>query len=48
MICPRRSRIRARTWVLGVQWHPEVDPDSQIIDAFVDAVRDGAARAAAR
>jgi putative glutamine amidotransferase len=24
-------------WVLGVQWHPEVDPDSPVIGALVDA-----------
>ena len=26
-----------RRFVLGVQWHPEVDPDSQVIAAFVAA-----------
>jgi putative glutamine amidotransferase len=28
-----------RTWVLGVQWHPEVDPASRVVSAFVAAVR---------
>lgn len=27
------------TFVLGVQWHPEADPDSRIIDALVDQAR---------
>jgi putative glutamine amidotransferase len=24
-------------WVLGVQWHPEVDPDSGVVAALVEA-----------
>jgi putative glutamine amidotransferase len=27
----------AARWVLGVQWHPEVDPDSPVIGALVEA-----------
>jgi putative glutamine amidotransferase len=27
-------------WVLGVQWHPEADPDSPVIAALVGAARD--------
>jgi putative glutamine amidotransferase len=33
-----------RTFVLGVQWHPEADPDSAVIGAFVSAA--GESRAA--
>lgn len=29
-----------REWVLGVQWHPEADPDSPVIGAFVAHVRE--------
>jgi putative glutamine amidotransferase len=25
------------SWVLGVQWHPEVDPDSPVVAALVAA-----------
>jgi putative glutamine amidotransferase len=28
-----------RDWVLGVQWHPEADPDSPVVGAFVAHVR---------
>jgi putative glutamine amidotransferase len=38
------------TFVLGVQWHPEVDPDSRVVAALVDearAYRDGRAAASA-
>jgi putative glutamine amidotransferase len=27
----------AARWVLGVQWHPEVDPDSGVVAALVEA-----------
>jgi putative glutamine amidotransferase len=27
-------------WALGVQWHPEADPDSRVIPALVGAARD--------
>jgi putative glutamine amidotransferase len=30
-----------RAWQVGVQWHPEPDPDSRIIGALVAAARDG-------
>lgn len=30
-------------WILGVQWHPEAEDKSAILDAFVDAARDPAA-----
>lgn len=36
---PEAIEDPARAYVLGVQWHPEVDPDSQIIDSFVEAAR---------
>jgi putative glutamine amidotransferase len=29
----------AATWALGVQWHPEADPRSGVVAAFVDAAR---------
>ncbi|HEV2975368.1 MAG TPA: gamma-glutamyl-gamma-aminobutyrate hydrolase family protein [Solirubrobacteraceae bacterium] len=28
-----------RSFVLGVQWHPEADPSSPVIDGFVEAAR---------
>jgi putative glutamine amidotransferase len=31
-------------WVLGVQWHPEVDPASPVVGAFVEAAAPVAAR----
>jgi putative glutamine amidotransferase len=34
---PEAIELRERRFVLGVQWHPEADPDSAIIDAFVRA-----------
>jgi putative glutamine amidotransferase len=30
-----------RRFALGVQWHPEADPTSRVIAAFVDAAREG-------
>lgn len=35
-------------WLLGVQWHPEADPDSGVIAALVDAARDGGGAGADR
>ena len=33
--CPRRSRTRSCRFALGVQWHPEADPASQLIASLV-------------
>ena len=30
--------LPGRRFVLGVQWHPEVDPDSRVVAAFVDSM----------
>ena len=34
---PRRSSCPARRFALGVQWHPEADEDSSVIEALVAA-----------
>lgn len=34
---PEAIELPGRRFVLGVQWHPEVDPDSRVIGAFVQA-----------
>lgn len=34
---PEAIELPGRRFVLGVQWHPEADPDSRVIGAFVDA-----------
>ncbi len=45
---PEAIELPGRRFVLGVQWHPEADPASVVIEAFVraaadpDAERDGA------
>jgi putative glutamine amidotransferase len=31
-------------WLLGVQWHPEADPDSTVIAGLVEAAREGVDR----
>lgn len=36
---PEAIEDPARGYVLGVQWHPEVDDESQVIDSFVSAAR---------
>jgi len=36
---PEAIELRDRRFVLGVQWHPEADPASAVIGAFVDAAR---------
>ncbi|MGC9221037.1 MAG: gamma-glutamyl-gamma-aminobutyrate hydrolase family protein [Solirubrobacteraceae bacterium] len=36
---PEAVEMPGKAFVLGVQWHPEVDPDSHIIAALVDKVR---------
>lgn len=36
---PEAIELDGRRFVLGVQWHPEADPDSRVIEAFVDACR---------
>jgi putative glutamine amidotransferase len=42
---PEAVELPGGTFVLGVQWHPEVDPDSPVIRRFVEVC--GAGRAAA-
>ena len=37
---PEAIEAPGRRFVLGVQWHPEADPDSGVIAAFVGAARD--------
>lgn len=32
---PEAIELPGRRFVLGVQWHPEVDPDSRVIEVFV-------------
>ena len=32
---PEAIEMPERSFVLGVQWHPEVDPDSPVVGAFV-------------
>ncbi len=34
---PEAIELPGRRFVLGVQWHPEVDPDSKVIARFVAA-----------
>jgi putative glutamine amidotransferase len=36
---PEAIELPGRRFVLGVQWHPEADPQSTVIDAFVEAAR---------
>jgi putative glutamine amidotransferase len=36
---PEAIELPGRRFVLGVQWHPEADPASTVVDAFVDAAR---------
>jgi putative glutamine amidotransferase len=38
---PEAVESIAGGWVLGVQWHPEADPDSGVIAALVDEARRG-------
>jgi putative glutamine amidotransferase len=38
---PEAIESVAGGWVLGVQWHPEADPDSGVIAALVDEARRG-------
>jgi putative glutamine amidotransferase len=47
---PEAVELPDRRFVLGVQWHPEADPASTVISAFVDAARgsSGAASGAGR
>jgi putative glutamine amidotransferase len=44
---PEAIEAPGRRFALGVQWHPEVDPDSRLIEALVAeaaAARNGAGR----
>ena len=36
---PEAIELPGKRFVLGVQWHPEADPASTVIGAFVDAAR---------
>ncbi|HEV7585732.1 MAG TPA: gamma-glutamyl-gamma-aminobutyrate hydrolase family protein, partial [Solirubrobacteraceae bacterium] len=36
---PEAVELPQRRFVLGVQWHPEADPASKVISAFVEAAR---------
>jgi len=36
---PEAIELRGRRFVLGVQWHPEADPASAVVGAFVEAAR---------
>jgi GMP synthase-like glutamine amidotransferase len=36
---PEAIERPGRRFVLGVQWHPEADPQSTVIGAFVDSTR---------
>lgn len=38
---PEALEMPGRRFVLGVQWHPEADPTSPVIDALVRAARGG-------
>ncbi len=44
MEASRSSRPSDLGFVLGVQWHPEADPASKVIEAFVAAAASGASR----
>jgi putative glutamine amidotransferase len=35
---PEAIELPGCTFVLGVQWHPEADPDSHVVEAFVSRV----------
>jgi putative glutamine amidotransferase len=37
---PEALELPDRRFVLGVQWHPEADPDSSVVGAFVQAARE--------
>jgi putative glutamine amidotransferase len=37
---PEAVELRDRRFVLGVQWHPEADPASNVVAAFVAAARE--------
>ena len=37
---PEAIELEDRRFVLGVQWHPEADPASHVIEAFVAAARE--------
>jgi putative glutamine amidotransferase len=36
---PEALEAPESTWVLGVQWHPEADPDSSVLAAVVEEAR---------
>jgi putative glutamine amidotransferase len=36
---PEALEAPESTWVLGVQWHPEADPDSPVVAAVVEEAR---------
>jgi putative glutamine amidotransferase len=41
---PEAIELDDRRFVLGVQWHPEADPASAVVGAFVAAAEDGGGR----
>jgi putative glutamine amidotransferase len=41
---PEAIELRDRRFVLGVQWHPEADERSRLVDALVEAARGGLER----
>lgn len=45
---PEAIELPEKRFVLGVQWHPEADPRSSVIEAFVEAARRSATRGAAQ
>jgi putative glutamine amidotransferase len=38
---PEAIEAPGRTYALGVQWHPEVDPASRVVASLVEAAREG-------
>jgi putative glutamine amidotransferase len=36
---PEAIEAPERTYVLGVQWHPEADPDSHVVDSLIEEAR---------
>ncbi len=45
---PEAIEDPSRTYSLGVQWHPEADPASEVVASLVDAAREYRASPARR